>query len=266
MVEIFLSYSHKDESVLNEFLKYTAPMQRGKNAMFKVWYDREMISGTNLKEEIHTKLNEVDSAILFISEDYLSSTACNEEKDLCLLLSNSKPGFKVLPLLVRKCLWSEDNMLENILSLTTDANPISCFESRADAWLDVAKNLKKAILLIDKEKVTTPKGVEKISTITFKIKDNKKFQVLLNAIQEMNIALVTVEMNHFDGNPDTINQAYQISEKTSRILDILHRISNEGGNDAITDVHYISEVDNFERDNLTLNQTIQLINDTTTND
>ncbi len=35
MVEIFLSYSHKDESVLNEFLKSTAPMQRGEKLCLK---------------------------------------------------------------------------------------------------------------------------------------------------------------------------------------------------------------------------------------
>ncbi len=262
MFKIFISYNHNDESVVNEFLKFTAPIRLGQKAIFETWHDRELDSGSIFEKVIRTKLNEADGAILFISADYLNSPACIEEKTLCMQL-RKKRGFCVFPLIVKKCLWTEDETLKSLLSLTTDAKPLSCFENREDAWMDVIKNLKKA--LSEREQGTTHQALDNISTITFNVIDEDKFKLLLNVIQQMGIALVTVEMNHFDGNPNTANTAYQISETPLRIAAVLRRIYEEIDTNALTDIHYISEANNFERDNLTLFQTIQLINDTTTN-
>lgn len=273
MFKIFISYNHNDESVVNEFLKFTAPIRHGENALFEVWYDREMEVGVFFEEVIRTKLNESDGAILFISADYLNSPSCIEEKKLCTQLLSRKSGFRIFTIIVRKCLWREDNKLKSILSLTTDAKPLSCFESREDAWMDIAKNLKKilsnnSIQLSEKTQNITHQTSDNISmdntaTLTFDIRDKDKFQLFLSILQQFNIALVTVEINHFDGNPNTANQAYQISETPLRIAALLCRIYDEVDTNFLTDIHYIYEANNFERDELTLFQTIQLINNTT---
>lgn len=290
MFKIFISYSHNDEDIVKDFIKFTAPLRSGDKAMFELWYDREVRSGTAFWEAIQTKINEADGAVLFISADYLNSPACIKEKNMFMQLREDR-GYLVLPLIVKKCLWMEDPKLKSLLALTTDAKPLSNFASSEDAWMDVSENLKKTLEKFSSEKMlktsqkleeqteepylpTKPfvekesmqtlqcKSSENTITISFTLNidiDKDKFSLLQDIIHQMDMALSIVNVNHFDGNPNTAHPTHQISGTPSCIAAALHRIHDEVGSESLADIQYMSEADSFERDNLTLFQTIQLV-------
>lgn len=148
--------------------------------------------------------------------------------------------------------------LKQLLALTTDAKPLSDFTNKEDAWMDVTGNLKKSL------EMSSPARVVKTSpnTITISLSftvEKDKFHILQDIFQQMNMALSVVNVSHFDGNPLTACPVYQISGTPSCIADTLHRIHEKVGAESLTDIRYLSEVDSFERDNLTLIQTIQLL-------
>lgn len=290
MFKIFISYSHNDEDIVKDFIKFTAPLRSGDKAMFELWYDREVRSGTAFWEAIQTKINEADGAVLFISADYLNSPACIDEKNMFMQLREER-GYLVLPLIVKKCLWMEDPKLKALLALTTDAKPLSGFASNEDAWMDVTENLKKTLEkfsskkmlktsqkleeqteepylptkpFVEKESMQTLqcKSSENTITISFTLNidiDKDKFSLLQDIIHQMDMALSVVNVNHFDGNPNTAHPTHQISGTPWCISAALHRIHDEVGAESLNDIQFMSEADSFERDNLTLFQTIQLV-------
>lgn len=286
MLKLFISYSHNDEATVKDFIKFTAPIRSGDKAMFELWYDRKMRSGTIFWEEIRKKINEVDGAILFISADYLNSPACIEEKDMFIRLQEER-GILVLPLIVKKCLWMEDPKLKCLLALTTDAKPLSGFASSEDAWMDVADNLKRSLekFSAERELKTSPKSEKQMEeiyiqpymkkesrqtsqsktsqdaiTINFSLTvDKDQLGLLQDIIHQMNMVLSVVDVSHFDGDPDTAHPIYQISGVPSCVAAALHCIHDTIGAGSLADIRYMSEADSFERDNLTLLQTIQLI-------
>lgn len=89
--------------------------------------------------------------------------------------------------------------------------------------------------------------------------DREQFELLQRIIHQMDMELSRVMFKHFDGNPDTEHDTCQISDTPDRILSLLCRIREEVGEDALSDIRYSAPSDGFEREHLTLQQTIQMV-------
>ena len=57
-LNMFISYSHKDEVFVNEFKKHLITLK--KKNVIDAWHDRELIAGDNFDEEIREKLTSAD--------------------------------------------------------------------------------------------------------------------------------------------------------------------------------------------------------------
>ena len=146
-LKLFISYSHKDNEednpYIKEFKKHITPLKT--NGLIEDWYDREILPGKNIHDEIENKLEEADIICLFISANFISSGACQEEKRRAFGLRKSK-GVIVIPVILSPCAWQDDfNNYSKILALPTDAKPVLEFENRDKAWLDIYNGLKKTI-------------------------------------------------------------------------------------------------------------------------
>jgi len=139
-VKIFLSYSHKDEEYIKEFIKHISPF-KGKT---EIWYDRKLHPGSDFEEVIDNNLENADIVCLFISSNYLSSESCQKEKSKALEIKN-KRIIKVVPIILSPCLWMEEEELSKLLALPTDGKPISTFSNQDEGWVDVCNNIKALI-------------------------------------------------------------------------------------------------------------------------
>lgn len=145
-LKLFISYSHQDNLDSNpyveEFKKHITPLKD--NGLIEDWYDRKILPGNEFQTEIDNNLQDADIVCLFISSDFLSSPSCKREKRKALELSKKK-GIPVIPIILSRCGWQDDEDVSSLLALPTDGKCVSSFEGRNEAWNDVYDGLRKVI-------------------------------------------------------------------------------------------------------------------------
>ncbi len=134
MLRLFISYSHKDEALISKFINHIAPLKN--NGKITEWYDRKIETGEEFQKDIDNNLETADIICLMISDSFLASKACLDEKDTSLLLRIEK-GIKVIPVIVSPCAWSIHKELSELLASPKDGKPITSFEDQNEGWLDV---------------------------------------------------------------------------------------------------------------------------------
>lgn len=113
----------------------------------------------------------------------------------------------------------------------------------------------------EKERRKNPLYKVNDKTITVNVSftfDKDKFEIIQQIVHQAEMVLSQVMFKHFDGNPDLEREAYQLSGTPGSVAALLGRIAGEVGAEVLTDICYSSPSNGFERDHLTLSQTIQL--------
>lgn len=154
MLKIFISYSHKDETSVKKFINHILPLKH--NGILQEWYDRKIETGEEFQDDIDNNLENADIICLIISDNFLSSKACLEEKDNALKFKEQK-GIRVIPLILSPCVWTVHNELSSLLAIPTDGKPISSYQDPNEGWVDAVNWLKKicdSIIKIKKLKVS----------------------------------------------------------------------------------------------------------------
>jgi len=141
-LNLFISYSHQDESLIKEFVKHITPLRN--NGLISEWYDRKILGGSDFLDSIENNLEKANIICLFISADFLASQACLNEKIKALELKKKK-GISIVPIILSSCGWKDDKEISVLLALPTDGKPISDFPDQNNAWNIVYNELKKII-------------------------------------------------------------------------------------------------------------------------
>ena len=145
MKNLFISYSHKDESIVSEFIKHLSPLKS--NGIVEEWFDRKIMSGDDFQESIDKELESADVICLMISHNFLSSKACLKEKDNSLKLKLSK-GIRVIPVILSPCAWTEHKEISELLATPTDGKPISSFTDINEGILNAINWIKTVCISI----------------------------------------------------------------------------------------------------------------------
>lgn len=156
MNKLFISYSHKDEILVSEFITHLAPLKN--NGILKEWYDRKIDSGEQFQDDIDNNLENANIICLMISNHFLSSKACLEEKNIALELRSNK-GIRVIPIILSACAWMVHKELSGLLAIPTDGKPITSFKDSNAGWLDAINwliNVCKSVSTIKSLKIKEP--------------------------------------------------------------------------------------------------------------
>lgn len=140
MLKLFISYSHKDEKLVSKFINHISPLKN--NGLISEWYDRKIETGEEFQEDIDNNLDNADIVCLMISDSFLASKACLQEKDVALKLRNSK-GIKVIPVIISHCAWTMHTELNHLLASPTDGKPVTSFMDHNEGWLDAINWITK---------------------------------------------------------------------------------------------------------------------------
>ena len=141
MLKLFISYSHKDESLVSGFINHLSPLKN--NGIVSEWYDRKIETGEEFLKDIDNNLDNADIICLMISSNFLSSNACLKEKDNALGLANTK-GIRVIPVILSPCAWTVHKELSDRLAIPTDGSPVTSFADQNAGWLDAIQWILKA--------------------------------------------------------------------------------------------------------------------------
>ena len=143
-IEVFFSYSHKDEELRDELEKHLSILKyRG---LITAWYDRKIGAGEEWKGELDGHLNSAQIILLLISSDFLASMYCYDIEMRRAMERHNSGEARVIPIILRHAYWkgSPFSMLQ---ALPTNAEPVKDGNWRSidAAFKDVAEGLEKVI-------------------------------------------------------------------------------------------------------------------------
>lgn len=139
---VFMSYSHKDEELRDELELRLAMLKR--QGLIEVWHDRRMLSGDRLDWTISQEMDAADIIILLVSPDFIASDYCYKIEKARALQRHNEGTARLISVILRPCDWTHTE-LADFLVTPKDGKPITQWPDRDEAFLDVAKSIRRAI-------------------------------------------------------------------------------------------------------------------------
>ncbi|SED46358.1 TIR domain-containing protein [Burkholderia sp. WP9] len=139
---VFYSYSHRDSELRDELGKYLAPLRfQGK---IEEWHDRKIEPGHDWAAEISDNLKSAHCILLLVSSDFLASEYCFGVEVDEALKRLKRCEARVLPVLLRPCLWEESRFSE-LQHIPRDGKAVTSWPSRDEAMKEVAHEIRALV-------------------------------------------------------------------------------------------------------------------------
>ena len=149
IINVFVSYSHADESFKNDLLKYIKPVIRSFPNV-QIWNDRDMTTGNRVNDEIAYNLQKNTLMLCLISSDYLSSDYCMDIELRHALENKTIAKNNIFPIIIRKCAWKH-TIFSELLVQPRDGKPIVEWSDKDDVYTSIADELAKVLKHINSE-------------------------------------------------------------------------------------------------------------------
>ncbi len=141
-IEIFYSYSHKDEELRDELEKHLSILKR--QGVITGWHDRRIGAGREWEGEIDTHLNTAHVILLLISADFLASDYCYDVEVKRAMERHEAEEARVIPVILRPVYWW-GAPLGKLQALPTDAKPVTSWSNRDEALFDIVQGIRAAV-------------------------------------------------------------------------------------------------------------------------
>lgn len=142
-MKAFISYSHKDEAALNRFHTHLALLKR--DGQIEAWYDREILAGGKIDDEINNQLESCELFVPLVSPDFLASKYCYEREMTRALERHEAGEMHVVPIIIQPCDWISSPLMK-LKALPKDGKPVSEWTNENNAYLDVVNELRRIII------------------------------------------------------------------------------------------------------------------------
>ncbi|MGH9752699.1 MAG: tetratricopeptide repeat protein [Blastocatellia bacterium] len=142
ILEVFFSYSHRDEALCDELNAHLAALKR--QSVIKNWTDRRITAGDDWRDEIEKHLDSADLILLLVSSDFLNSDFCYLIETSRALLRHDSGDARVIPVIVRPVDW-QGEPISKLQALPKDSKAVTSWPNRDEAWLNVAQGIRRAI-------------------------------------------------------------------------------------------------------------------------
>jgi hypothetical protein len=147
-IDIFFSYAHADEALMNQVRRHLVLYDRlGK---IRKWHDREILPGNEWKGQIDERLRSAKIILLFVSTDFFESDYCYDIEMKEALLRHESGETTVIPIILRPCDW-QLAPFSHIQALPTDGKAITTWENIDEACLNIAKGIMAVVSKLSKE-------------------------------------------------------------------------------------------------------------------
>ncbi len=141
-IEVFCSYAHNDESLRNELDKHLSSLWRQK--LISVWHDRKISVGTEWEQEIDNHLSSAQIILLLISPDFIASNYCYGIEMKRAMERHEAGEARVIPIILQPVDW-QDMPFKKLQALPKNAKPVTLWHSRNQAFLDIAREIRRVI-------------------------------------------------------------------------------------------------------------------------
>ena len=134
-VEVFYSYSHKDEAIREELEEALTLLRR--QGHIAGWHDRQIVAGQEWADQISKHLESARIVLLLVSSSFLASDYCYSKEMGRALERHEKGEAVVIPVIVRPCDWNEAPFAK-LQPLPKDGTAVTSWANKDEAWTDVA--------------------------------------------------------------------------------------------------------------------------------
>ncbi|MEH2026501.1 TIR domain-containing protein [Nostoc sp.] len=141
-IDVFISYSHKDDDLLSEFVTHLANLRR--QGKITAWYDRAIEAGEEWEAQIKGRLESARIILLLISPPFMGSDYCYDIEMQGAIARHNQGTARVIPIILRPCDW-KDSPFSKLQVLPKDAKPITQWSDRDAAFLNVVEGIRKAV-------------------------------------------------------------------------------------------------------------------------
>src|SRR5437879_2418576 len=121
-IEVFLSYSHKNKTLVERLRKHLISLEHEKK--ITGWYDRNMTGGREFDAEIKEHLESAGIILLLVSEDFMASDYINsvELKRAMERHEDENAKARVIPIILQPVDWQKTEF-GKLVALPTDGKP-----------------------------------------------------------------------------------------------------------------------------------------------
>lgn len=144
-LNVFISYSHRDIDYLDRLLTHLKVLER--SSVLNLWDDTKITAGHKWYTEISKAISQASVVILVLSPDYLASEFIWREEFPRILRQEKEGNLKIIPLILKSCLWEEVELLNQLHVFPKDGKPLSAFsQAEQDKRLvDFTKLIKASL-------------------------------------------------------------------------------------------------------------------------
>ncbi len=141
MINLFFSYSHKDEEFRDELEIHLSILKR--QGVISTWHDRRIGAGKEFNAQISEHIEKDNIILLLVSPYFLASDYCYDIEMKKAMERHEKGEARVIPVIIHPCDW-KGTPFGKLLATPTDGKPISKFTNRHDAFLEVTSAIREA--------------------------------------------------------------------------------------------------------------------------
>lgn len=141
-IEVFFSYSHKDEELRNELATHLSILER--NGVISGWHDRQIGAGEQWADQIDERMNAASIIMLLVSSDFIASNYCWNIEVRRAMERHEAGEACVIPVVLRPVNW-RTAPFGKLQALPKDAKPVTSWSNRDEALLDISQGIEAVV-------------------------------------------------------------------------------------------------------------------------
>jgi formylglycine-generating enzyme required for sulfatase activity len=142
-IEVFFSYSREDKPLRDKLEIALSSLKR--HGVISSWHDRQILAGSEWKEEIDHHIKTADVILLLISPHFIASEYCYEIELPDAMARHDAGEACVVPILLRPVLAWKQFSFAKLQVYPSGGKPITKWTDEDDAFLDVAEGIQQAV-------------------------------------------------------------------------------------------------------------------------
>jgi hypothetical protein len=142
-VEVFYSYSHKDDDLRERLVTHLKLLQR--QGVIKGWHDRLISAGTEWEGQIDHYLESAQIILLLISADFLASDYCYDKEMTRALARHEAGEARVIPIILKSVDWT-GAPFSKLQALPRDGKAVTSWSNQDEAFTQIAQGIRQIAL------------------------------------------------------------------------------------------------------------------------
>ena len=159
-VEVFLSYSHRDDVLRDELERHLSLLRR--EGLIRTWHDRRITAGDEWAGKIDARLDSAEVILLLVSSDFLASDYCYDLEMRRALERHEHGEARVIPVVLRPADW-HSAPFSKLGALPAEGKPVTAWRDRDQAFADVARGLRAVVASMVNPEAPLANGPQPVS-------------------------------------------------------------------------------------------------------